>query len=68
MTRLLHLCIGTVKECVNPDSYGCICVRCNKCGRFDKVPQVEPVKQAKQKEGYEPPEGQLSLFEGRDMG
>lgn len=30
------MCMGIVKECVNPDSYGMICVLCNKCGRFDK--------------------------------
>ena len=24
------------EDCVNPDSYGMICVKCNKCGRFDK--------------------------------
>ena len=28
--------IGVAKNCKNPDSYGEICVRCNKCGRFDK--------------------------------
>ena len=68
MTQILHLCIGTVKECVNPDSYGCICVRCNQCGRFNAVPQVEPEKPVKPKQGYTPPEGQLSMFEGRAMG
>ena len=25
------------KDCVNPDSYGEICVKCNQCGRFDKA-------------------------------
>ena len=28
--------IGVIENCKNPDSYGEICVRCNKCGRFDK--------------------------------
>lgn len=25
-----------IEECVNPDSFGEICVHCNECGRFDK--------------------------------
>lgn len=29
------LCYSVNKNCKNPDSYGEICVRCNKCGRFD---------------------------------
>ena len=24
------------EKCVNPDSFGEICLHCNKCGRFDK--------------------------------
>jgi hypothetical protein len=24
------------KDCINPDSFGEICVKCNACGRFDK--------------------------------
>lgn len=27
--------IGVSRNCVNPDSYGYICVKCNQCGRFD---------------------------------
>ena len=27
---------GVTKDCVNPDSYGTICVKCNQCGRFNK--------------------------------
>ena len=34
--------IGVAKNCKNPDSYGEICVRCNKCGRFDKYAEQEP--------------------------
>ena len=30
--------IAVTENCKNPDSYGEICVRCNKCGRFDKEP------------------------------
>ena len=40
MIELLHLCMGVTNKCVNPDSYGCICVRCNRCGRFDKLQKV----------------------------
>jgi hypothetical protein len=27
-------CLDVVEDCKNPDSYGAICVLCNKCGRF----------------------------------
>ena len=40
MTPGIH--IGVAKNCKNPDSYGEICVRCNKCGRFDKYAEQEP--------------------------
>lgn len=30
----LCLDIAPVQNCKNPDSYGMICVKCNKCGRF----------------------------------
>ena len=36
--------IGVAKNCKNPDSYGEICVRCNRCGRFDKYAEQEPIK------------------------
>lgn len=28
--------IATMENCINPDSYGMICVHCNACGRYDK--------------------------------
>lgn len=28
---------GITKNCINPDSYGVICVHCNACGRIDKT-------------------------------
>lgn len=31
-----HIDFGVSKDCVNPDSYGEICVKCNCCGRFGK--------------------------------
>ena len=36
--------LSVVKDCVNDDSYGCICVLCNACGRFDKSTQKECYK------------------------
>ena len=33
--------IGVIENCKNPDSFGEICVKCNKCGRFDKEKQIE---------------------------
>lgn len=30
-----------IEECVNPDSFGEICVHCNQCGRFDKEESEE---------------------------
>ena len=35
------ICISAMKDCINPDSYGEICVRCNACGRGDKATQKE---------------------------
>mgnify|MGYP007130633525 FL=1 len=29
-------CLGALENCKNPESYGVICVGCNKCGRFGK--------------------------------
>ena len=30
---------SALDNCVNPDSFGEICVHCNACGRFDKSTQ-----------------------------
>ena len=35
-----HICIGVTDNCKNPESYGTICVKCNRCGRFDKPKQT----------------------------
>lgn len=34
-----YMCFCVDENCENPESFGTICVRCNKCGRFtdDKV-------------------------------
>ncbi len=37
----LHISIPALEDCINDDSYGEICVRCNACGRFDKSTQKE---------------------------
>jgi len=31
-----HLSIAPIKDCVNVDSFGLICIHCNQCGRFNK--------------------------------
>ena len=34
---MIYISIGVTDDCKNlEESYGEICVRCNKCGRFDK--------------------------------
>jgi len=39
----MNVCVdfNCMKDCINPASYGEICVRCNACGRFDKASQNE---------------------------
>jgi len=32
---VVHVDYSPVKNCKNPDSYGLICVKCNKCHRFN---------------------------------
>ena len=32
----IYVDFAPVDGCTNPDTYGCICVKCNKCGRFGK--------------------------------
>lgn len=32
----VSVCKNIMKDCINHDSYGEICVGCNACGRFDK--------------------------------
>jgi hypothetical protein len=35
--RFIHICYGVTDDCKNlEESYGEICVQCNKCGRFDE--------------------------------
>ena len=41
MMKFIDICMGIRDDCQNlGESYGVICVRCNKCGRFDKEEQV----------------------------
>ena len=37
----LHIDYPPTKDCKNPDTYGEICVKCNDCGRFDKLTKKE---------------------------
>lgn len=34
MADIVHIDFGVDRKCINPDSYGEICVKCNCCGRF----------------------------------
>ena len=52
----IFISMSAMSECINPDSFGEICVGCNACGRFDKDTQKEcALKLYKQllKEQYE---------------
>ena len=54
---MIHVSLGAMKNCVNPDSYGVICVRCNQCGRFDAdkpQPKPEPIRIEYSEEGKYP--------------
>lgn len=33
--------IEPIEDCVNPDSFGELCLHCNKCGRFDEDKEGE---------------------------
>ena len=37
----IFISMSAMSECINPDSFGEICVCCNACGRFDKNTQKE---------------------------
>lgn len=52
----LHISFTATEDCINLNSYGAICVRCNACGRFDKDKQKESALkmwQQKLQEEYE---------------
>ena len=34
MSEITFVDFGVSKDCINPDSFGEICVKCNACGRF----------------------------------
>ena len=39
---MTHIDIGVLKDCKNKaESFGEICVRCNKCGRFGTTEDIE---------------------------
>lgn len=33
--KFLCITLAPTKNCENDETYGAVCVRCNKCGRFD---------------------------------
>lgn len=46
MTFAYHICYSALDECQNlEESYGEICVLCNKCGRWTKKEQDEDEEQ-----------------------
>mgnify|MGYP000879917723 CR=1 FL=1 len=48
-----------IKGCNNPNTYGAICVKCNKCGRFEN--KKESVKMKQLDSGWIPFEGEYAL-------
>ena len=42
---IAHTCYGVIDDCKNEESYGEICLQCNKCGRFDKDETEEEQKE-----------------------
>jgi len=39
--RILFVDYAPIEGCVNPDTYGAVCVQCNQCGRFDEKKESE---------------------------
>lgn len=37
----MNISYSVMENCINPSSYGVICVNCNACGRIDKDKQKE---------------------------
>jgi len=37
----VHIDNSALEYCINPDSFGEICVHCNACGRIDKTTEKE---------------------------
>ena len=35
-TERMYGCMAPVEGCLNPSSYGALCVLCNLCGRFEE--------------------------------
>lgn len=38
---MMFIDYSVAKDCINPNSYGVICLKCNACGRFNKEKQKE---------------------------
>lgn len=52
---MIHIDYSPIPKCKNPDSFGMICVKCNKCGRFTKT--YECINCGKIKKGLILPRG-----------
>lgn len=38
---MAHICYGVTEDCININSFGEICVKCNCCGRFGEEGKKE---------------------------
>lgn len=51
---LIHIDFGVTDNCKNlMESYGEICVKCNKCGRFDEADEWQKMCEEAEKEKEE---------------
>lgn len=41
MIKILHISYSTNKNCINPESFGVICVKCNGCGKIDETTKYQ---------------------------
>ena len=37
---MIHIDYTAMKDCKNSDTYGEICVKCNKCHRFNEIKEI----------------------------
>ena len=48
MNGVIHIDYAVRDDCINKDSYGVVCLKCNACGRFDM--HIEFMKESQEKE------------------
>jgi len=53
MNRILHITYSTTEDCKNMgESYGEICVHCNKCGRWEEQEEADDTEGADRERRY----------------